>query len=446
LEIGKLPVANFQFLQFPIFIKTFITSPKTLALLAQAVASGGNFVLGVLLARWLGMEAFGQYSLLWMGVLFLLSLHQAYFTQPLMVLLVGKQGTEQAQYLQSLFGLQVLASAILPILAAAIYALFNLMSIEYDWLIYLPITSLLTAFYLFQAYLNKYCFATKQQKLPLIMDAIAFSLILSSIATLYYCDSLNLLNALIVISIAYGISVGIGIKTIGRNLINLSGIPQLIHTAKEHYHYSFWLLGTSLVQWFSGNYFLVAAAGTLGAVAVGALRMAQNMVGLCHVLFLAMENIVPAEAARQFFTEGEKAMFAYLRRVGLLGGIPVGLLLGGLTLAAPWLIGWLYGAEYQAFGYLVGAYAVVYSLGYIATLQRFALRSMQFTSPIFIAYALSAVASVLVAHPIVKHWGIGGVVAGLIGAQLLMLLVYGFFILKKRQTASPFSPSHPLTR
>ncbi len=402
--------------------------------------------MGVLLARWLGMEAFGQYSLLWMGLLFLLSLHQAYFTQPLMVLLAGKEGTERSQYLQSLFGLQVLALALLPILAASIYALFNLMSIEYDWLIYLPITSLLTAFYLFQDFLKKYCFATKQPKLPLILDILVFLLILSSVALLNNYNSLNLLNALICIAIAYGISCGIGIKIMDKTIIKSSKIPHLVHTAKEHYHYSFWLLGTSLVQWFSGNYFLVAAAGTLGAVAVGALRMAQNMVGLCHVLFLAMENIVPAEAARQFFTGGEKAMFAYLRRVGLLGGIPVGLLLGGLMLAAPWLIGWLYGAEYQAFAYLVGAYAVVYALGYIATLQRFALRSMQFTSPIFIAYAMSAIASVLVAHPVVKHWGIGGVVAGLIGAQMLMLLVYGFFIWKKHQTASPFSPSHPLTR
>jgi O-antigen/teichoic acid export membrane protein len=420
-------------LQIFMSIIKIATSPKSLALLGQAVASGGNFVLGVLLARWLGMEAFGQYSLLWMGVLFLLSLHQAYISQPLMALLPGKREETQAAYLEALSALQVLLSVGIATLVLAAYFMLKLIGCTAYWLPWFPVMGFLLSFYFLQEYLKKLCFATKRTHVPLLMDGAVFGFLLPMLALLHFRGNLSLGNVLTALLFAYAASAGLGARLIGHSLIKHWKLPQLICIAKEHYHYSFWLLGTSLVQWFSGNYFLVAAAGTLGAVAVGALRMAQNMVGLCHVLFLAMENIVPAEAARQFFTAGDKAMFAYLRRVGLLGGIPVGLLLGGLTLTAPWLIDWLYGADYQEFAYLVGAYAVVYALAYIATLQRFALRSMQFTSPIFIAYTLSAVASVLVAHPIVKHWGIGGVVAGLIGAQVLMLLVYGFFIWKKHQ-------------
>jgi O-antigen/teichoic acid export membrane protein len=211
----------------------------------------------------------------------------------------------------------------------------------------------------------------------------------------------------------------------------------LFRTAKEHYHYSIWLLGTSMVQWFSGNFFLVSAAGMLGAVAVGALRMAQNIVGLCHVLFLAMENIVPAEAAQQFFTKGESGLFAYLKRVGLIGSIPVGVLLIGLTLGAPWLMTWLYGAEYQSYAYFVAAFSVVYALGYVLTILRMAMRSMHFTSPIFAGYLISAGLSILAAGPMVRQWGIGGVLAGLIGSQMLLLLVYLAFIWRKRTTDKP---------
>jgi O-antigen/teichoic acid export membrane protein len=285
------------------------------------------------------------------------------------------------------------------------------------------------------------------------MDVALFILLFSCLIILQYTGRLDLYIVLWSVMMAYAISSGLGVRLIGHQLIKLWNRKHILKTAKEHYHYSFWLLGTSLVQWFSGNYFLVAAAATLGAVAVGALRMAQNMVGLCHVLFLAMENIVPVEAARQYFSKGEKAMFGYLRRVGGLVAIPVVGLLGSLTLASHWLIGWLYGADYQPFAYLVGAYAVVYALGYVATLQRFALRSMQFTLPIFIGYSASAVASIALAYPMVRQWGMGGVMAGLVGAQLLTLLVYGFSILKKShrtettqsQAADLSFPAHPLT-
>ncbi|MBK8565419.1 MAG: hypothetical protein IPN76_19245 [Saprospiraceae bacterium] len=410
------------------------TSHKSLALMGQAISSGGNFALGVLLARWLGVEAFGQYSILWMGVLFVLGLHQAYFTQPLMTLLPSKQASEQLAYLEALTGLQVLASVGLAALALLVFGLAVALGIHSEWLEWLPLMGFLLASYLFQDYLKKYCYAKRQMLVPMLMDAALFGLLLPTLAVLYFMDELSLGHALFTVMMSYGISSSIGQSMIGGSPIKYWKRNNIIRTAKEHYHYSFWLLGTSMVQWFSGNFFLVAAAATLGAVAAGALRMAQNMVGLCHVLFLAMENIMPAEAARQFFSKGEKGLFAYLKRVGLLGSIPVGLLLIGLTLAAPWLIKWLYGDEYQSYAYLVAAFSVVYALGYVLTILRLAMRSMHFTSPIFVGYLISAGLSILAAGPMVRQWGIGGVLAGLIGSQMLLLLVYLAFIWRKRAT------------
>jgi O-antigen/teichoic acid export membrane protein len=402
--------------------------------MGQAISSGGNFALGVLLARWLGVEAFGQYSILWMGVLFVLGLHQAYFTQPLMALLPSKPLNGQAAYLEALTALQVLASVGLALLALLLYGLMVVFGIQTNWLAWLPIMGFLLGGYLLQDYFKKYCYAKRQLLVPLLMDASLFGLLLPALAVLYWLDELSLGHALFTMMVAYGISSSIGQSLIGGSPIKYWNRSTLFRTAKEHYHYSIWLLGTSMVQWFSGNFFLVSAAGMLGAVAVGALRMAQNIVGLCHVLFLAMENIVPAEAAQQFFTKGEPGLFAYLKRVGLMGSIPVGVLLIGLTLAAPWLMTWLYGAEYQSYAYLVAAFSVVYALGYALTILRMAMRSMHFTSPIFVGYLVSAGLSILAAGPVVRQWGIGGVLAGLIGSQMLLLLVYLAFIWRKRTT------------
>ena len=420
-------------------IATFIRKPtghpafeKALVLVDQAIVSGGNFVLGVLLARYLGLASFGEYTLLWMGVLFALNLHQAYMTQPLMSLFAGKKEDAQPAYIRSLFVLQMGISMLLAGLAAVAFIIFKIIEMPEGWLACLPLTGLLAAVYLLQDFLRKLFFVKQYFRQPLVMDLILYGLLSGALYGLHHLDVITLGLAIVGMLSACFISSMAGLifahaKKLTPDFIKIDWI-ETHKTAKEHYHYSFWLLGTSLVQWFSGNFFLIAAAGALGTVALGALRMAQNMVGLCHVLFLAMENIIPAEAARHFFTFGEKAMFAYLKRVALFGGAVVLAMLGALTLAAPWLIRLLYGGEYLPYGWLVAAYSGLYVFVYIGFPMRFALRTLQTTSPIFIAYCLSAAVSVLLAFPLVRAWGMTGVMAGLTGTQLLTLVVYSYFL------------------
>jgi O-antigen/teichoic acid export membrane protein len=423
-------------------------SGKALVLFDQAVVSGGNFALGVLLARLLGLEAYGAYSLLWMGVLFALSLHQAYLTQPLVSLFAGKTGGEQTGYLRQLFKLQFLISVAGLLLASLVFGLLKLAGMEQPWLRYLPLMGGLAAVFLLQDFLRKIFFVKKRYSPPLLMDLALFVPMLGALVLLHFAGQLTLFTALWAMLAMYSLSAGLSAFYLHSEFKNYQPTgtsksfipvhprtifdPEFSKTAKEHYHYSIWLLGTSLLQWFSGNFFLIAAAGVLGTVAVGALRMAQNMVGLCHVLFLAMENIVPAEAAQQFFQHGQTQMFAYLRRVTALASIPVVLMLGFLTAAAPWLIRWLYGPEYLPFSYLVGAYALLYIFVFIGYPLRFALRTLQFTSPIFIAYCLGSTVSLLTTFPMARAWGVTGIFAGLLGTQLLTLAVYVIFLLKKR--------------
>ena len=50
-----------------------------------------------------------------------------------------------------------------------------------------------------------------------------------------------------------------------------------------------------------------------------ALRAAQNLMGVTHMLFMGLAKIVPVRAARHFHEGGEKALSDYLKRVTLLG-------------------------------------------------------------------------------------------------------------------------------
>jgi len=142
--------------------------------------------------------------------------------------------------------------------------------------------------------------------------------------------------------------------------------------------------------------------------------MGQNIVGLCHVLFLAMENIVPVEAAQLF-----------LQKVGLMLIIVLSL----MALAATSLIQILYGISFISYSYVVWGYCWLYFIVFFGYPARYFFRTLRFTKPIFIAYCVSALFSLAVAAPMVQTWGIMGVLAGLIGSQIMTLLVYTYFII-----------------
>lgn len=408
-----------------------ISTGQGLVLLDQVIVSGGNFALGVLLARWLGLSAYGMFSLLWLGVLFVLGLHQAFISQPLMTLFAQKTDTEQKDYFHSIIFIQMMLSVGLIGFSTLFYFAFQAFSIERDWLEWLPLLGGLSAFYLIQDTLRKIYFAQKKYSLPLLMDGLVYVPLLCALTVLHLKSQLDLKSTLFVMLVVYGVSSTVGFL---KSYFSFLGIQKATvqATLKEHYQFSIWLLGTSLLQWFSGNFFLIAAAGVLGTVAVGALRMAQNMVGLCHVLFLAMENIVPAEAAQKYFQNGKEKMYAYLKRITLLGGLPFVLGLVTLSLLAPSIIDVLYGTEYVPYSYLVWVYAAHYVLVYLGYPFRYALRTLQFTSPIFVAYCFSAGLSLVLAFPMVKVWGIMGVMAGLMLSQMVTIGVYAFFLLRKQ--------------
>jgi glycosyltransferase involved in cell wall biosynthesis/O-antigen/teichoic acid export membrane protein len=66
----------------------------------QAVFSGTNFILNVLLARWLSGEGYGAFSVTWSVCLILAALHNAFIVEPMMVVGPGEFGTRLGSYLK----------------------------------------------------------------------------------------------------------------------------------------------------------------------------------------------------------------------------------------------------------------------------------------------------------------------------------------------------------
>lgn len=215
------------------------------------------------------------------------------------------------------------------------------------------------------------------------------------------------------------------------SLIALICLPQLKFNRRnirsaftEHWHFSKWLTATAILQWFSGNLFIIGAGAILGPVAVGATRMAQNIVGVTHVLFLAMENIIPSRAAKAQQVGGNEKMFKYLWKFTLQMGMITFTILALIAVFSSQIIEVCYGANYIEYKNVLIGFCLLYVIVFLGYPLRYAIRTMENTKLIFLSFIVSSTFSLLCAYPVIKSFGLYGVVGGLMVTQLITLVIY----------------------
>ena len=407
-----------------------------IVLLDQAIVSGGNFMLGILLTRFLGLEQYGIYTLLWMVLLVALSLNHAFITQPLLSL--GPQEKNQASYLNHLLWLQIMFATLACGISflALLFGEFLGLSIPHgNILLVLP---LVIFTHLLYDYFRKRYFLQQQFNKALLMDMLLYGIQLIALCFLAFRQMLSVGNCLLVVLVAQTVIVSLGLAQFLKFSIERQGFKSVFF---RHLDYSKWLMGTAILQWFSGNFFLIAGAGILGAVAVGVVRMVQNVLGLTHILFLAMENIVPVRAAQQLNQAGVKPMIQYLKSSTTYASMLVGSVLLGLCLFAPFILKILYGAQYMQHSPIVMAFCGIYVFVFLGYPLRIALRTMEITKPIFIAYVVATIFSLVAAYPMIENWGMSGLLLGFLITQMISLIIYFWYF---RNTISEYE-NHTLS-
>jgi O-antigen/teichoic acid export membrane protein len=93
--------------------KQFLRSGTAIIYADQALVSGLNFLSSVVLARYLGLEGFGIYSIAWLGVLVASSINQPFIISPMQTLSGKKTPEVQKAYLQTLVFKQLLFAALM---------------------------------------------------------------------------------------------------------------------------------------------------------------------------------------------------------------------------------------------------------------------------------------------------------------------------------------------
>jgi O-antigen/teichoic acid export membrane protein len=401
------------------------------ALCDQALVSGANFATNVILARALGIREYGVFALSWMAVLFVASLQWAFIVSPMMSVGPKQEECNRPSYYGAVL-IQEIAFAALSVAGMLIALRFSALHFP-QWNIQglgLPLS--FAAFsYLLQDFVRRYFFSTGRSKFALLSDAISYLSQIPIIVLLSHRPNFSSSMALWIIGATSLVSFLAGWLWFEPVKFHAAALREV---AIRHWKISRWLAPSAFMQWSSGNLFIVAAPVYYGAAAAAVLRAAQNIVGVAHIWFLGLDNVVPAEAARRMHSHGLDAAFNYIKQIIFRWGLITLGFVSIISLRPDLWLRLVYGPRYAGYGHILQLYALLYLMSFFAGPLRAGLQTLEYTAPIFWSYSAMTVFSLAFAGPFTRWLGLTGAMLGMIATQFLFQCVVGIgLVLKVRK-------------
>ena len=395
------------------------------AIADQAVVSGANFLTGILVARFIGIEEFGQFALAWVLLEITLSVQNSLIIMPMMS--IGPKHAESE--MPAFFGAVIAQQAAFIVLSiiVSLFGVWVAARFYPEWVDIAAALACLLAMSQFQNFMRRYLFTRSLPLTAFVSDALRY---LGQIAVLIVLLQFIAMDAADALWIHSGTAFAGAV--FGACFINQIAWERqvLLGTLRRHWDFAKWLLCSEIMRAATGNLFILVAGAMLGATAVGGIRAAQQMVGICHIVQLGLENIVPVRAARHFRDGQFRALLVYIKRFALLGGLAIGAIVATAAAAPEFWLGIAYGAEYQAQGYLVQWWAVVYFLGFLSRPPAIGLRTIERTDVIFTVQLVSAIFAAITVYPIIHYFGVVGVMTGIVGIVVIRLVMMSRYFLK----------------
>jgi len=395
-------------------MKSIINNAKFLILLDQAVFSGTSFITTVLVARLLDINSFGAYSGYLLGIYLAVSGIGAFVIQPFQVLLA--KSADHKQYATFAFWLQLVSIVLLLLLGFLFLQLFPGI---------FPATLLWYAGgFLLHDFGRRLLLALNKPLQTLLFDSTAS---LFSLLVLYYFSKLvtkDLSHLYLLSALVFGISLLLLFVFVRPFTGPKSG---LMHHLHQHISQGKWLFFTALTQWWSGNLFVVASGLYLGPAALGALRLAQSLLGVLSALLQTFENYVLPQTAikiSQLRSDGIAYVAAASKKASLLF-VPILII---TFLFAENILVLAGGDAYLPYAFVLQGMSLLYGLIFISQPIRLLIRALLLNQHFFYGYVISIVFSLLCSHALLASFGLTGAIIGLAISQILVMTYWSFVL------------------
>lgn len=387
----------------------------SLAVLDQGLFSGANFLVNILLARWLEPEEYGAFAVA-LSIFYLLAgFHTAVLTEPMMVFGAGKYREQFRKYLgMLLLGHWGISALIALGLGGA--AWFFRGSPLGEALLGLAVAS---PFLLLLWLTRRACYANLRPAWAVGGSAVNFLAVLAGLFFLWQAGWLSTLTGLVLLGAVAGTaSLALTVLHLRPRVRGYSGNQTAALVLGDHWAYGSWNVLGVLAYWASGQILMLLIPIFLGLAASAAVAAVWNLYRPV-TLFMQSLGLVFLPMFSRWVSAGINSLELRRRatRFALLFGGAVAMYGLVLTIGAKPLLHLLYAGKYDEHWLLVALFGLSTAASTATGMFILALKACGRTEVASGVWGLSAVLVCLGSVPLMK-------VAGLEGAILSVMMAY----------------------
>jgi O-antigen/teichoic acid export membrane protein len=404
----------------------------SLAVLDQGLFAASNFLLNVLLARWLAPADYGAFALAYSIFLLLSVLHSALLTGPMLVFGPGKYRERFPDYLGILlrghFALMLPGGALLLVTAFLLGRLYS-SAVEQAFLglaIAGPLILLL--------WLLRRAFYARLDPGWAAAGGLVYLLILLA--------SASMLRAAARLTPATGFLAMAAASVVASLLLLVLLRPTMARNPSamraiiaDHWRYGKWVAAAAVPSWITDNIYFLLLPAAVGLAEAGGLKAVLNLalpaLHTMSALGVLLTPILVRDRDRGGFRVMKKTMKLSLS-LFFLGSACYFALLRGFRLQVFHL---LYAGKYDTYGSwpLVLAALLPFALS-LPIVVGGALSALERPNLYFWSCVASAAVAISLGAPLTSRLGVGGALAGFASSYIVMgVLMFIFFIRSMHQ-------------
>jgi len=415
-----------------------------LAVVDYGLISGSNFLLGILLARWLTPREYGAYALSFSFFILAGFFYQSLLLEPLSVFSGTLFRDNIRGYLKTTLWIHWALSLAMCFALAAAAVVTYFVGHSPVLAIALAGMTIATPFILVHG-LARRSFYLKLLPGPAAFGSIFYCvLVTGGVFVVFRLGSLSSFTAFLLMGFAALVTSVVMVLQLHAALEPATGRPKLRVTWGKHWEYGRWALATCVVGWIPNYFYIPLVSSFSGMAAAGELRALMNLAGPVLQTCAALSMLFLPYAARVQNQNGRKAAASLNRRLAFLfvsGSVAYWAVL--IPLKQP-LFHFLYNGKYMESAYLIPLFALETTIWSASLGPAILLRAMESPRSLFIANGAASVFAVLVGIPATRYFGLQGVIWSMIAANSLYVVVA--FILFGRKLATVQPPSTNLQK
>ena len=402
----------------------------SLAMADQALFAGAQFVLNVLLARWLDPAGYGVFAVAYSVCLLAIAVHSALLVEPMVVFGSARYLEERGSYLAAVLrGHSLLMMPIAcPLFAAGLAAgRWNSPTIGHSFYalgLALPLTLL--------SDLTRRAFYIEMRPgRAATGGAIYFASLMSLIYGLRTRHFLTPATAILAMGAAALLTASVQLSWLKSRWPPPSEVFSAKDVAFEHWEYGKWVLAAAFPSWTFPNLFYLVLPLRYGLKESGALKAIMNLAMPATHAMIALGVLTIALLVRHRNVGGLPLMRLTVRRItGLFVAAAVAYFVVLWLFRVP-IIHVLYGrnyAEYSGLPVLLVALAPLVTAWSVSS--GVALRSVERPDRLFWANLIAGAVAATLGLSLTVRWGVLGAIAGHLASYAVLAGALWFFYLR----------------